>query len=38
LNVEVIADIPPVTLPTLIINVADDAGLYTPVTVELKPK
>lgn len=29
---------PPSTLPTLLIEVSDTEGLYTPVTVELKPK
>lgn len=37
LNVTVVSDTPP-TLPTLLIDVADDAGLYIPVRVELKPK
>lgn len=38
LDVTVVSDAPPPTLPTLIINVTDTEGLYIPVSVELKPK
>jgi len=38
LDVVVVTDTPTPTLPTLIIHVVDDADLYIPVTVELKPK
>lgn len=38
LTVEIVTEIPPSNLPTLLVNVSDAEGLYVPVTVELKPK